>query len=142
MIVPITEKLAQVFLLQFLQSIPELFQKWTKVSEKKNQKPKTYLFCSAHFDLSCFEVGKGKNGCKPCNDAVPSIFLSFPKYYQNQIAKRKPPKTKVLTPSPSKVARTVVNKHFHASNQGKGSRKCETAGNEKLMFLSRNYIHK
>ena len=59
----------------------------------------------------------GKIGCKLSNDAVPSIFPSFPKYYYNQKAKRKPPNTRELAPSPSKVARTVVSEHSYASNQ-------------------------
>ena len=95
---------------RFPHSKPELLQKWTQAVKRKNWKPnKLSYISSACFNLSCFEVRVGKIGCKLSNDAVPSIFPSFLKYYYNQKAKRKPPNTRELAPSPSKVAKTVVS---------------------------------
>ena len=95
-------------------------QPWTQAVKGEKTGNQTNKFvCSVHFDPSCFKVRAWKIGHKLCNDTVPSIFPSFPEYYQNQKAKRKPPQIRELAPCPSKVARTVVREHSYASNQEK-----------------------
>ena len=105
---------------RFPHSKPGLLQKWPQSVKRINWKPnKCSFICSVHLEPSCFKLRAGESVHKLCNDALSSVFPSFPINYQKQKAKRKPQQTRELAPSPSKVARTVVSEHSYASNQEK-----------------------
>ena len=94
--------------------------------ERKNLVPKKYsLICSDHFEPSCIVLRSGKVGCKLYDNSVPSVFPSFPAYYQNEQRKRKLAMKRVyISPqmscetSPSKVAKVVGSEHSYASTTG------------------------
>ena len=72
---------------------PELLQKWIQAVKRKDWVPNKYSYiCSEHFEPSCFVVRPGKIGHHLNDNAVPTIFPTFPHYYQRtEKAKRKSP---------------------------------------------------
>ena len=52
--------------------------------EKEKLGTKHSLICSDHFEPSCFVVRPGKVGCRLYDNSVPTIFPSFPAYYQKE----------------------------------------------------------
>ena len=72
---------------------PELLQKWIQAVKRKDWVPNKYSYiCSEHFEPSCFVVRPGKTGHHLNDNSVPTIFPTFPHYYQRtEKAKRKSP---------------------------------------------------
>ena len=97
----------------------ELLQKWIQAVKSKNWVPNKYsLICSDHFEPSCFFVRPGKVGCRLYDNSVPTIFPSFPAYYQKEQRKRKLPMKRVYVspqkscqPSQARVAKVVGSEH-------------------------------
>ena len=64
--------------------------------EKKKMCNKRYsLIYSEHFEPSCFIVRPRKDGHRLDDNSVPTIFPSFPAYYQREQRKRKLPVKRV-----------------------------------------------
>ena len=98
---------------------PELLQKWIQAVKRKDWVPNKYSYiCIEHFEPSCFVVRPGKIGRHLSDNAVPTIFPTFPHYYQrSEKAKRKSPckrKPADVLASQSKVARTLANDYGYA----------------------------
>ena len=72
---------------------PELLQKWIQSVKRKEWVPNKYSYiCSENFEPSCFVVRPGKIGHHLNYNASPTIFPTFPHYYQRtEKAKRKSP---------------------------------------------------
>ena len=69
---------------------PNLLKKWVHVIRRKQWKPTKHSFiCSDHFHESCFVIRPGAEGRRLKDDAVPSIFQTFPFYYQKDIKLRR-----------------------------------------------------
>ena len=63
-----------------------LLKKWVHAICRKQWKPTKHSFiCSDHFHESCFVIRPGAEGRRLKDDAVPSIFQTFPSYYQKDI---------------------------------------------------------
>ena len=98
---------------------PELLQKWIQAVKRKDWVSKKYSYiCSEYFETSCFVVRPGKIDHCLNDNAFPTIFPTFPHYYQRtEKAKWKAPcrlKPADVFASPSKVARTLANDHGYA----------------------------
>ena len=87
--------------------------------KKERLVPNKYSYiCSEHFEPSCFVVRPGKIGHHLNDNAVPTIFPTFPHYCQRtEKAKGKSPckqRPADVLASPSQVARTLANDHGYA----------------------------
>ena len=72
---------------------PNLLKKWVHAICRKQWKPTKHSFiCSDHFHESCFVIRPGAEGRRLKDDAVPSIFQTFPSYYQKDIKFRRSPR--------------------------------------------------
>ena len=72
---------------------PNLLKKWVLAIRRKQWKPTKHSFiCSDHFHESCFVIRPGAEGRRLKDDAVPSIFQTFPSYYQKDIKLRRSPR--------------------------------------------------
>ena len=70
-----------------------LLKKWVHAIRRKQWKPTKHSFiCSDHFHESCFVIRPGAEGRRLKDDAVPSIFQTFPSYYQKDIKFRRSPR--------------------------------------------------
>ena len=71
---------------RFPHQNPNLLKKWVHAIRRKQWKPTKHSFiCSDHFHESCFVIRPGAEGQRLKDDAVPSIFQTFPSYYQKDI---------------------------------------------------------
>ena len=110
---------------RFPHKNPELMTKWIEAIRRKDWMPTKHSYiCSQHFAESCFVVRPGKHGQRLYEHAIPSLFLSFPKYLQKAHSKRKSPQKRKFVEepthseqSPSKIAKFVDSDHSYA-NQG------------------------
>ena len=72
---------------------PNLLKKWVHAIRRKQWKPTKHSFiCSDHFHESCFVIRLGTEDRRLKDDAVPSIFQTFPSYYQKDIKLRRSPR--------------------------------------------------
>ena len=59
---------------------------------ENNGSQQNSFICSDHFHESCFVIRPGAEGRRLKDDAVPSIFQTFPSYYQKDIKLRRSPR--------------------------------------------------
>lgn len=68
---------------RFPVSNNELMSKWVSAIKRKNFEPNQWSrICSIHFTEQDFQVRPGAHRLLLKDDAVPSIFSSFPSYLQ------------------------------------------------------------
>ena len=78
---------------RFPHQNPNLLKKWVHAICRKQWKPTKHSFiCSDHFHESCFVIRPGAEGRRLKDDAVPSIFQTFPSYYQKDIKLQRSPR--------------------------------------------------
>ena len=88
-----TKKGSEYSFHRFPHQNPNLLKKWVHAIRRKQWKPTKHSFiCSDHFHESCFVIRPGAEGRRLKDDAVPSIFQTFPSYYQKDIKFRRSPR--------------------------------------------------
>ena len=89
--------------------------RFKQLGDKIGIQTRIVSFCSVHFTESCFTVTPGNQCHWLHKNAIPSVFLQFPKHLQKSESKRKSPvkrefvesKTNTFEPSPSKIKKSV-----------------------------------